>query len=555
MSDIEIAQSVEPWPIEEIARLLDIPPEAIHPYGKCMGKVSTALIDPSKIAQSKLVLVTAITPTPAGEGKTTVTIGLTDGLNRLGQRAIAVLREPSLGPVFGIKGGATGGGRAQVIPMEKINLHFTGDFAAIEKAHNLLAALLDNELHHRQLPLRPDPRRVLWKRVMDMNDRSLRQTIIGLGGHTNGVPRETGFDITAASEVMAIFCLSRSIDELKHRLGNILVGLTTDGRPVTASDLKAVGAMTVLLRDAFMPNLVQTLEHNPALIHGGPFANIAQGTNSIVATHLALSLAPYVVTEAGFGSDLGAEKFVDIICPVAGFTPHAIVLVATTRALKYHGGADADSWSQPDSTALQKGMVNLHKHIDIIRQYGIQPIVAINRFATDTDDEIQAIIDYCHELQTRAVTFDGWAHGGQGAQALAETVLDQLQRSPGSTTPLYSADQSIPEKISTIARSIYGAEKVEYSEQARKDLRLIERLGLQHLRICIAKTQKAITDNPRDRGIPKPFTLHIRQIEIAAGAGFVVPIAGSIMRMPGLPKQPAAIHMDVDPQGRIRGLF
>ncbi len=555
MNDIEIAQSVEPLPIEEIASRIGIPNEAIHPYGKSIGKVSLSLIDPSKMPHAKLVLVTAITPTPAGEGKTTVTIGLTDGLNRIGKKAVAVLREPSLGPVFGIKGGATGGGRCQVIPMEKINLHFTGDFAAIEKAHNLLAALIDNELHHRQMPLRPDPRRVLWKRVIDMNDRSLRHTIIGLGGRAHGVPRESGFDITAASEVMAIFCLSRSIEELKHRLGNILVGLTRDGHPVTASDLKAVGAMAVLLRDAFMPNLVQTLEHNPTIIHGGPFANIAQGTNSIVATYLALSTAPYVITEAGFGSDLGAEKFVDIICPVAGFNPHAIVLVATTRALKYHGGADADTWSQPDMASLQKGLINLRKHIDIIRQYGIQPIVAINRFATDTDDEIQAIIDYCSKLQTRAVTFDGWAHGGEGAQALAETVLEQLHQAPGSTTPLYSVDQSIPEKISTIARRIYGAEDVEYSDQARKDLRLIERLGLQHLRVCIAKTQKAITDNPRDRGIPKPFTLHIRQFEIAAGAGFVIPIAGSIVRMPGLPKQPAAIHMDVDPQGQIRGLF
>ncbi len=553
--DLQIAQSVTPKPIREVAGKLGIQEDALELYGKYKAKVPLSLIDDDKIKQHHLILVTAITPTPAGEGKTTVSIGLTEGLNKIGKKAAAALREPSLGPVFGIKGGATGGGHSQVIPMEDINLHFTGDFSAVEKANNLLAALIDNELHHNSLGLNLDQRQILWKRVMDMNDRALRQNVLGLGGKPNGVPREGGFDITAASEIMAILCMSKDMTDMKERFGNILVGFNRSNEPVYARQLKAPGAMAALMKDAIKPNIVQTLEHNPVFIHGGPFANIAQGTNSIIATKTALTLADYVVTEAGFGADLGAEKFLDIKCTAAGLNPEAVVIVATIRALKYHGGVALADLSAPNADAVKAGLPNLAKHIENIQGFGVQPIVAINKFAFDTLEEIAVVQSYCDAIGIRAVESDGWAKGGDGTKDLAKAVVEVIDQSNGAFTPTYDQQDEIPTKIEKVATKIYGADSVEYTAKARKELRKIQKLGLEHLPVCVAKTQKSFSDNPKLKGRPTGFNITVKEIEIAAGAGFIIPITGTMMRMPGLPKIPAAQNIDVDDNGDITGLF
>lgn len=555
MTDLEIARQSEILPISQIAEKLGIPTEEIEPYGRYKAKIPLNNIHPARAKKAKLILVSAISPTPAGEGKTTVSIGLSDGLNRIGKKAMAVLREPSLGPVFGIKGGATGGGYAQVLPMEDINLHFTGDFAAIEKANNLLSAMIDNNIQNPKVSLGIDPRTIGWKRVMDMNDRSLRHIVVGLGGTTSGIPRETGFDITAASEVMAILCLSEDMEDLKRRLGNIFVGYTFDKKPVYARDLKAEAAMATLLKDAIKPNLVQTLEGNPVLLHGGPFANIAQGTNTILATRMGMSLSDYVVTEAGFGFDLGGEKFLDIKCRAAGFAPAAVVIVATIRALKYHGGMSLSELTTPDPETVKQGLVNLYKHLENVKQFGLTPVVAINRFASDSEEEIEVVKEACRKLGVRAVDSNVWAKGGAGAEALALAVADVAENDPGHFTPLYQLNQPVEEKINTIAQKIYGAARVEFGPKARADLKRIENLGLQNLAVCMAKTEKSFSENPRSIGRPRDFTLNIREIEIAAGAGFLVPIAGDIMRMPGLPAHPAAETIDIDAEGRISGLF
>lgn len=554
-SNLEIAHSASMKHIAEIAGQLGIPSDELEFYGKYKAKIPLRFINPAKVNQARLILVSAISPTPAGEGKTTVSIGLAQALNRVGKKTTVVLREPSLGPVFGMKGGATGGGYSQVLPMEDINLHFNGDFAAVEKAHNLLAALIDNNIQSKKRSLNIDPRTVSWRRVMDMNDRSLRSIIVGLGGTTSGIPRETGFDITAASEVMAILCLAENITDLKERLGNIFVGFTFDKKPVFARDLKANGAMAALLKDAIKPNLVQTLEGTPAIIHGGPFANIAQGTNSVIATKMGLSVSDYVVTEAGFGFDLGAEKFFDIKCRYAGLFPSAVVLVATVRALKYHGGADLKSLREPNMKALEKGIENLGKHIENIKLFNICPVVAINRFDSDTVEEIRYIIEYAAARDVQAEVADVYARGGEGALALARRVILTAEKCPGSFTPLYDWSWSVERKVETIARKIYGAEAVDYTPKAKAHLRRIEDLGLQNLPVCIAKTQKSLSDNPELLGRPKDFVVTVREIEIAAGAGFLIPITGEIMRMPGLPDEPAAEHIDIDENGQITGLF
>ncbi len=555
MTDIQIAQAATLQPIIKIADQLGLKEDDLQLYGKYKAKLPLELIDEEKLKRNKLVLVTAISPTPAGEGKTTVSIGLTQGMNRIGNKTVVVLREPSLGPVFGIKGGATGGGYSQVLPMEDINLHFTGDFAAIEKAHNLLAAMIDNNLQSKTQSLGIDPRTVLWKRVIDMNDRALRDIVIGLGGTGNGVPRESGFDITAASEIMAILCLAKDLEDLKERCGNIFVGFTYDRKAVYARDLKAHGAMAALMKDAIKPNLVQTLEGNAAIIHGGPFANIAQGTNSVIATKLGLSLAPFVVTEAGFGADLGAEKFLDIKCQSAGLSPSAVVIVATIRALKYHGGAELKALKEENVEAVTKGLDNLEKHVENIGQFGLPCVVAINKFLTDTPAEIQVIKDRCAELGVRAIEADIWEKGGEGGEALAHAVADLIASDRADFTPMYAWDLPIKQKIEAVATKIYGAARVDYSTQARRDLRRIKKLGLEHLPVCIAKTQKSLSDNAKLIGRPRDFTITVREIEIAAGAGFVVPITGVMMRMPGLPSEPSAIHIDVDKHGNISGLF
>lgn len=555
MTDIEIANTIQLKPIGEIAAKLGIDPDMLEFYGKYKAKLPLSLIDESQLNQKHLILVSAISPTPAGEGKTTVSIGLTEGLNRIGKQATVVLREPSLGPVFGIKGGATGGGYSQVLPMEDINLHFTGDFNAVEKAHNLLAALIDNNIQSKTTSLGIDPRTVTWKRVMDMNDRSLRHIIVGLGGTASGIPRETGFDITAASEVMAILCLSENFADLKERLGNIFVGYTYDKRPIYARDLKANGAMAALLKEAIKPNLVQTIEGNPALIHGGPFANIAQGTNSIIATKMGLSLSDFVVTEAGFGFDLGAEKFFDIKCVKAGLNPSAVVLVATVRALKYHGGVKMEALKEENKEALQKGMENLEKHVENMKKFNICPIVALNRFATDTDAEIELIADKCRQLEVPMEVADVWAQGGKGAEKLARLTAKVAEQCICHMQPLYDWNWSIEKKVETIAKEIYGAAAIDYTSQAKNDLKKISSLGLDKLPVCIAKTQKSLSDNPKLLGRPKDFIVTVRQIEIASGAGFVIPITGDIMRMPGLPDSPSAERIDVDEEGRISGLF
>lgn len=555
-TDLDIARSIPMRDIGAIAAQLGLSEEQFSRYGKYKAKLPLSLIQPQQVAKSRLILVSAISPTPAGEGKTTVSIGLAQALNQIGKRTCVVLREPSLGPVFGMKGGATGGGYSQVVPMEDINLHFTGDFSAVEKAHNLLSALIDNNLQNKKNNLGLDPRTIAWKRVMDMNDRSLRHIVLGLGGSTNGVPRESGFDITVASEVMAILCLSNNLEDLKQRLGDIFVGFTYDKQPVYARDLKANGAMAALLKDALQPNLVQTLEGTPALLHGGPFANIAQGTNSVIATRMGLSLSDYVVTEAGFGFDLGAEKFLDIKCQSAGLAPSAVVIVATIRALKYHGGKDLKALAETDVEALLRGTCNLDKHLDSARAFRLPAVVAINRFPGDSQQEIDALLQYCRSIQTPAFACDIWARGGAGGLGLAESVaaIADATEKP-SFTPLYRWDEPVETKIARIATRIYGADSVTYAPKALADLRKIERLGLQNLPICIAKTQKSLSDNPERRGRPQGFEITVREIEIAAGARFLIPITGEIMRMPGLPEHPAAETIDIDAEGNISGLF
>ncbi len=554
-SDMDIARKVKLKHIREIAHQLNLEEDDLQLYGKHKAKLPLSLIDQKKVDDCTLVLVSAISPTPAGEGKTTMSIGLSQGLNRIGKQTTVVLREPSLGPVFGIKGGATGGGYSQVLPMEDINLHFTGDFSAIEKAHNLLSALIDNNIQNKTYSLGIDPRTVTWKRVLDMNDRSLRNIVVGLGGTGSGVPRETGFDITAASEIMAILCLSNDLADLKKRLGNIFVGFTYDKKPIYARDLKGHGAMTALLKDAIKPNLVQTIEGYPAIIHGGPFANIAQGTNSVIATRMGMTLSDFVVTEAGFGADLGAEKFLDIKCQSAGLSPKVVVLVATVRALKYHGGAGLDGLNEATPTAVQKGLPNLEKHLENVQGFNIQPVVAINKFLSDTDEEIAIIQNRCKELGIKAVISNVWGEGGAGAEDLAKAVVEMAEKSEGKFTPTYDWAMPVEDKINAVATKIYGASAVEYAPRAKANMRRITRLGLDHLPICIAKTQKSLSDNPKLLGRPTDFTITVREIEIAAGAGFLVPITGAIMRMPGLPGKPSAELIDIDNEGNITGLF
>ncbi len=554
-TDIEIAQGAAIRPIVEVAARLGLREDDLELYGKYKAKIPLSHIDDAKAARAKLILVTAITPTPAGEGKTTTSIGLAQGLNLIGKRATVVLREPSLGPVFGIKGGAAGGGFSQVIPMEDINLHFTGDLSAVEKAHNLLAAMIDNNLQAGEGNLGLDPRTISWKRVMDMNDRALRDMVIGLGGTSQGVPRETGFDITAASEVMAILCLATGISDLKKRLGNIFVGYTYAGKPVYARDLKAQGAMAVLLKDAIKPNLVQTLEGTPAIIHGGPFANIAQGTNSILATRMGLSMSDYVVTEAGFASELGAEKFFNIKSQIGKLKTNAVVIVATIRALKYHGGVKISELAKENLDALRLGFENLDKHVENMHYYGFRPVVAINRFNTDTDAEIELVQKYCEDHNVRVSVNTAWADGGRGAVELAKAVLEAAEACSDCFTPLYDLSWTIEKKIETITTLMYGARNVEYTLEAKEQLKKIAELGLDNLAVCIAKTQKSLSDDQTRRNRPRDFTVRIRKVELSSGAGFVVPIAGAIMRMPGLPAVPSAEKIDIDDNGLISGLF
>ena len=553
MTDLDIARKVQMKPIGDIAKKLGIDPEDLELYGKYKAKLPLKYIDRNKFG--KLILVSAISPTPAGEGKTTVSIGLSQALNKIGKRSAVVLREPSLGPVFGIKGGATGGGYSQVLPMEDINLHFTGDFAAIEKAHNLLSALIANNIQSKTRSLNLDPRTITWKRVMDMNDRSLRHIVVGLGGTQNGIPRETGFDITAASEVMAILCLAKDMEDLKKRLGNIFIGFTFDKKPIYARDLNANGAMAALLKDAIKPNLVQTIEGTPAIIHGGPFANIAQGTNSVLATQTSLSLTDYTVTEAGFGFDLGAEKFLDIKCRSAKLSPNAAVLVATIRALKYHGGQPLKEIQTPGLEYLKKGIENLEKHVENIKLFSLAPVVAINRFTSDTQEEIDFVKEFCQSHDIPVSVVDVWAKGGEGAVELAQMVVEASETCCPNFLPLYPLQDSVEKKIETIAKKIYGAEAVDYTPKAKANLAKIASLGLDDLAICMAKTQKSLSDNPDLLGRPKDFVITVREIEIASGAGFLVPITGEIMRMPGLPATPSAQRIDIDNDGVISGLF
>lgn len=552
-NDLDIAHESTMLPIQKIAIRLGVDPNDLELYGNFKAKIPLKY---SKLpVKGKLVLVSALSPTPAGEGKTTVSIGLSQALNRIGKPSTVVLREPSLGPIFGMKGGATGGGYSQVLPMEDINLHFTGDFSAIEKAHNLLSALIDNNIQSKKNSLGIDPRTIVWRRVMDMNDRSLRSIITGLGGTTSGVPRETGFDITAASEVMAILCLSKDITDLKNRLGNIFIGYTYDKKPIYARDLKAQGAMAALLRDAIKPNLVQTIEGTPAIIHGGPFANIAQGTNTVIATKTALALTDYTVTEAGFGFDLGAEKFIDIKCRTAGIFPDAVVLVATIRAIKYHGGQSLKELKTPNMETLAKGIVNLQKHIENVSLFGLSPVVAINRFVSDSDEELMFVKEFCGSLGVPCSIVEVWGKGGEGAEELATMVVKAVQNSPGELHPLYDLDDTVEHKIMKIASEIYGAVHVDYSVKAMNNLKQIYALGLSDLAICVAKTQKSLSDNPDLLGRPRDFEMNIREIEIASGAGFLIPIMGDMMRMPGLPDVPASENIDVDDDGNISGLF
>lgn len=555
MTDIQIANSVQPKHIREIASKLDIKEDQLEYYGSDKAKLPLDLIDKNTVKESSLILVTAITPTPAGEGKTTTSIGLGDALNHIGKKTVTVLREPSLGPVFGIKGGAAGGGWSQVIPMVDINLHFTGDFHAIEKANNLLAALIDNNIQSKTKSLGIDPRTVIWKRCMDMNDRGLRKIIAALGGKAGGVPRETGFNITAASEIMALLCLCKNMEDLQEKCGNIYVADTWEGKPVYAKDLHAQGAMAVLLKDAIKPNLVQTLEGNPAIIHGGPFANIAQGTNSILATKMGLSLGDYVVTEAGFGSDLGAEKFLNIKCRMAGLSPKAVVLVATIRALKYHGGKNIKELTNEDVGALEKGLPNLERHIASLKSFGLPIVVSINAFSSDTDAEKKFLFDYCENNNIPVALSYGWANGGKGCIDLANKVVDAAERCTNEYTPTYELEDAIRTKMEKICRTIYGAENVILSNKASKQLKQFESMGYGNLPVCIAKTQKSLSDDEKRLGRPENFDIHIREFEIATGAGFIIPIAGNILRMPGLPATPSANHIKMNQKGEITGLF
>lgn len=555
LSDIEIAQGAKMLPIAEVAKKLSIGEDDLEFYGKYKAKLPLSLRDKLKDKHDgKLILVTAINPTPAGEGKTTVTVGLGEAMHKIGKNAIIALREPSMGPVFGVKGGAAGGGYAQVVPMEDINLHFTGDMHALTSANNLLCAILDNHLQQGN-ELGIDPRRILLKRCLDMNDRALRNVVVGLGGKVNGVPREDNFMITVASEVMAILCLATDLEDLKRRLGDMLVAYTYDGKPVYARDLQAVGAMAALLKDAIKPNLVQTLENTPALMHGGPFANIAHGCNSVTATKLGLKLADYCITEAGFGADLGAEKFLDIKCRVAGLKPACIVLVATIRALKYNGGVAKADLGAENVEALKKGIVNLKTHIENMHKYGVPVVVAINRFGTDTDAEITVIEDFCREMGVLVSLTEVFAKGGEGGKDLAEKVCATIEEKPSNYQPLYDTALSIPEKLETIAREIYRADGVNFTAAAKKAISEIEALGKDKLPVCVAKTQYSLSDNPSLLGKPEGFTLTVRDVRLSAGAGFVVALTGDIMTMPGLPKVPAAYNIDVDADGQISGLF
>jgi formate--tetrahydrofolate ligase len=554
LSDIEIAQAKKLKHVISIAHKIGVDEDDIEMYGKYKAKLPLHLLDEEKAANNNLILVTALTPTPAGEGKTTVSIGLTEGLNKIGKQATVVLREPSLGPVFGIKGGAAGGGYSQVVPMEDINLHFTGDFNAVEKANNLLSALIDNNIQNKVSNLNIDPRTILWKRVIDMNDRALRDITIGLGGTANGVPRQDGFNITPASEVMAILCMATDFDNLKKRLGDIFIGFTYKKEPVFARDLKAENAMAILLKDAIKPNLVQTLEENPAIIHGGPFANIAQGTNTIIATKMGLSLSNYVVTEAGFGADLGAEKFLNIKSAFAKLNPKCVVLVATIRALRHHGGVKKENYNVQNLEAVKEGFKNLEKHIENIRKYNIEPVVAVNSFLSDTSEEVNFVIEKCSSLGVHAVLSEGWSKGGEGTKELAKAVVDIVENKATQYKPLYDWKSPVTEKIEIIAKEIYGASKVEYSKKAQLNLRRINRLGFNDFAICMAKTQKSFSDNEQLIGRPEGFTVTVREIEIAAGAQFIIPILGKMMRMPGLPAIPASEGMTIDKDGIISGL-
>lgn len=555
LTDIEIAKQADIKPISDIAEKLGISADELEFYGKYKAKLPLSLLKKYENKEDgKLILVTAINPTPAGEGKTTVTVGLGEAMNRIGKKAVIALREPSMGPVFGIKGGAAGGGYAQVIPMEDINLHFTGDMHAITAANNLLCAIIDNHIQQGN-ELRIDPRRILFKRCLDMNDRALRNVVIGLGGKVNGVPREDGFMITVASEIMAILCLSSGIKDLKDRLGSILTAYTYDGTPVYARDLNAVGSMAALLKDAIKPNLVQTLENTPALMHGGPFANIAHGCNSVTATRLALKLGDYCITEAGFGADLGAEKFLDIKCRCAGLKPSCVVIVATIRALKYNGGVPKTELSKENIVALKNGIVNLETHIENMRKYGLPVVVAINRFATDTKAEIETIEAFCKEKDVPVSLTEVFARGGEGGKELAEKVVKTIETKEAHFKPIYDEKLSIKEKLNVLAKEIYRAGDVVFTSNAEKAISEIEKLGKDKLPICVAKTQYSLSDDPQKLGSPKGFTLTVRDVRLSAGAGFIVALTGDIMTMPGLPKQPAAYKIDVDDDGNVSGLF
>ena len=557
-SDIEIAQECEMKPITEIAAKAGIDDKYLEQYGKYKAKIDYNLLKETDKQDGKLILVTAINPTPAGEGKTTTTVGLADGMQKLGKNVMVALREPSLGPVFGVKGGAAGGGYAQVVPMEDINLHFTGDFHAIGAANNLLAAMIDNHIFQGNA-LNIDPRKITWRRCVDMNDRQLRNVVDGLGGKTNGMPREDGYDITVASEIMAVLCLASDIKDLKERLSRIIIGYTygkvSEQKPVTAGDLHAEGAMTALLKDALKPNLVQTLEHVPAIVHGGPFANIAHGCNSVTATKMSLKLADYTITEAGFGADLGAEKFLDIKCRMAGLKPNAVVVVATVRALKYNGGVPKDQLSEENLDALKRGIVNLEKHIENIQKYGVPVVVTLNHFVADTDAEVAYVKERCESMGATFAVAKVWADGGEGGKALAEKVLETLETKESKFHFLYEDELSIVEKVNKVCKEIYGAGTVNFSAAAKKTLAQIEKLGFNDFPVCIAKTQYSLSDDQTKLGRPEGFTINVREVYVSAGAGFVVAVTGAIMTMPGLPKKPAAYGIDVNDEGVITGLF
>ncbi|OAT83954.1 formate--tetrahydrofolate ligase [Bacillus sp. MKU004] len=554
-TDIEIAQDSALQPILEVARKIGLGDEDLEMYGKYKGKVSfDAIHNLNKLKDGKLILVTSINPTPAGEGKSTVTVGLGDALNQLDKKAMIALREPSLGPVMGMKGGATGGGYAQVLPMDEINLHFTGDIHSITTANNALAAIIDNHIHQGN-ELNIDPRRIVWKRALDMNDRALRNIVIGLGGPVQGVPREDGFDITVASEIMAVLCLSKDLDELKNRLGRMVVAYNVNKMPVTVKDLQVEGALTLLLKDALKPNLVQTIEHTPALIHGGPFANIAHGCNSVIATRTALKLSDYVVTESGFGADLGAEKFLNIKTRAAGISPDAVVLVATIRALKMHGGQSKDELNSENLEALNRGLSNLKKHMETLDEFNVSYVVAINRFISDTASEIEALNTWCEKEGVPVSLTDVWAEGGSGGLDLAQKVLSVIEHNDKEFTPLYSLTDSLQNKIECIAGKVYGAGEVDFSVKTKKQLEEFEKNGWGNLPVCMAKTQYSLSDDPRRLGRPEDFTITIRELKPKIGAGFIVALTGEVMTMPGLPKQPAALKMDVDENGKATGLF